>query len=72
MDDMDKPVMTQADLYMWLHDELGIVGVTRSAIKWAVTRRELTPTKIGRGLYFSKNEGLRWLEGCREDPKVSA
>lgn len=72
MEDNDKPVMTQADLYTWLHDELGIVGVTRSAIKWAVTRRELIPTKIGRGLYFSKNEGLRWLEACREAPKALA
>jgi hypothetical protein len=65
MDDNDKPVLNQADLYEYLHDELGIVGVTRSTIKWAVTRRELSPTKIGRTLYFSKNEALRWLESCR-------
>lgn len=71
MDDNDKPVLNQADVYAWLHDGEGL-PVTRSAIKWAVIRRELVPTKIGRALYFSRNDVLRWLESLREEPKVPA
>jgi hypothetical protein len=30
MDDLDKPVLTEQELFEYLHDDEGLVGVTRS------------------------------------------
>lgn len=70
MDDMDKPVLNQQQLFEYLRYEEGLTSVTRSSIKWAVIRREIVPTRIGNGHYFSKRDGLKWIESCRVPPKT--
>jgi hypothetical protein len=65
MDDLDKPVLNEQQLFEWLHYEEGL-PVTRRAIKWAVLRREIIPTRLGNGNYFSKRDGLNWLESRKQ------
>jgi hypothetical protein len=36
--------------------------VSRRAIKYAVLRREIIPTRFGNGNYFSKRDGLEWIK----------
>lgn len=65
MKDEDRPVLSESELFHWLHYDQGVTSVTRSAIRWAVRRREIVPTRLGHGNFFSKNDGLRWLESRR-------
>lgn len=60
LSDVDKPNLTEQHLFEYLrYDE--DVPVTRRSIKYAVMRREIVPTKIGRSNYFSKRDGLDWI-----------
>jgi hypothetical protein len=60
MDDLDRPNLTEQELFEFLcYDE--DLPVTRRAIKHAVIRREIVPARIGRGNYFSKRDGLDWI-----------
>lgn len=72
MDDIDKPVLNEQGLFEYLHHDEGLTSVTRSSIKWAVIRREIVPTRIGRCNYFSKRDGLELVESCRlgDEPKA--
>jgi hypothetical protein len=62
---LDKPILTESELYHFLHFEQGITSVTRSSIRWAVRRRQIQPTRIGRGHFFTKRDGLDWIESRR-------
>lgn len=65
MDDLDRPNLTEQELFEFLrYDE--DLPVTRRAIKHAVIRREIVPARIGRGNYFSKRDGLDWIASRRQ------
>jgi hypothetical protein len=65
MDDLDRPNLTQQELYEYLHYDEDL-PVTRRAITDAVLRREILPTRIGRGNFFSKRDGLEWIKSRRQ------
>jgi hypothetical protein len=68
VDDMDTPVLTEDELWEYLHHDEGL-PVTRRTIKHAVIRREIVPTRLGNSNYFSKRDGLQWVEsGCATPP----
>lgn len=76
MDDDEKPTLTEQGLYEYLHNEEGL-PVTRRAIKYAVLRREIQPTRLGGGNFYSKRDGLDWVKsrkqpGVYRAPKSSA
>lgn len=62
MDDIELPIFNEQQLFEYLHHHLGVGGVTRRSVKHAVIRREIVPTRIGNSNYFSKRDGLKWLE----------
>lgn len=66
MNDIDKPVLTEQELYEYLRYDEGLVGVTRRSVKWAVLRREILPTRIGNKNYFTKRDGLDWIASRRQ------
>lgn len=72
MREVDRPVLTEAELFHFLHYEEGVTSVTRSTIRWAVRRRQIIPTRIGRGHFFSKRDGLDWLENQKVTGKYAA
>lgn len=62
VDDIELPIFNEQQLFEYLHHDLGVGGVTRRSVKHAVIRREIVPTRIGNSNYFSKRDGLKWLE----------
>ncbi len=60
LSDLDKPNLTEQQLFEYLRRDED-VPVTRRSIKYAVMRREIVPTRIGRSNYFSKRDGPGWL-----------
>ncbi|OBI56752.1 hypothetical protein [Mycobacterium sp. E787] len=60
LSDLDKPNLTEQQLYEYLRYEEDL-PVTRRSIKYAVMRREIVPRRIGRSNYFSKPDGLDWV-----------
>jgi hypothetical protein len=60
LSDFDKPNLAEQQLFEYLRNDEA-VPVTRRSIKYAVMRREIVPTKIGRSNYFSKRDGLDWI-----------
>lgn len=46
--------------------ELGY-PVTRYVVRMAILRREINPTRIGNGNYYSVNDGLRWIASRRQE-----
>lgn len=71
MDDDDKPTMTETELWEWLKYDEGI-PVTRRAIKMAVINREIEPTRLGNGNFFSRRDGLTWLRSRKQAGAYSA
>ncbi|WP_006247223.1 hypothetical protein [Mycolicibacterium tusciae] len=65
MPEIEKPNLNEAELYHFLHYEEGLVDVTRRAVKWAIIRREIVPTRIGNRNMFSRKDGLDWIRSCR-------
>lgn len=59
--DLDRPNLTEQELFEYLRDNEEL-PVTRRCIKYAVMRREIVPTRIGNGNYFSKRDGLEWIK----------
>lgn len=70
MDDLDKPVLNEDELWSYLFHDEGLTSVTRRSIRYAVRRREIFPTRIGNGNYFSKRDGLDWVKS-RKQPMPS-
>ncbi|WP_375481987.1 hypothetical protein [uncultured Mycobacterium sp.] len=66
LDDLDKPNLSEQELWEYLYYDEYLVGVTRRSVKWAVLRREITPTRIGNKNYFSKRDGLDWIKSRRQ------
>jgi hypothetical protein len=65
MDDLDRPNLTEQELYEFLfYDE--DLPVTRRAIKHAVLRREIQPTRLGNGNFYSKRDGLDWVKSRKQ------
>lgn len=58
--DFDRPNLTEQELFEYLHNSERL-PVTRRAIKYAVMRREIVPTRIGNSNYFSMRDGLDWI-----------
>ena len=52
--------MTEQQLFEYLHFEQDL-PVTRRMLHYAVMRREIAPTRLGNGNYFSKRDGLQWV-----------
>ncbi len=61
LSDLDNPNLTEYELFHFLRYEENVKAVTRNVIKWAVLRREIIPTRIGKANMFSKRDGLEWL-----------
>jgi hypothetical protein len=66
LDDLDKPNLSEEELWEYLHFDEDLVGVTRRSVKWAVLRREILPTRIGSKNLFSKRDGLDWIKSRRQ------
>ena len=60
MENLDRPNMTERELFEYLRYDMEL-PVTRRMIKYAVMRREVVPTRLGNGNYFSKRDGLEWI-----------
>jgi hypothetical protein len=58
--ELDRPNMTEQQLFGYLLYEQEL-PVTRRMIHYAVMRREIVPTRLGNGNYFSKRDGLDWI-----------
>jgi hypothetical protein len=71
LSDLDKPNMSEEELWEYLHYDEDL-PVTRRAVKWAVLRREILPTRIGRTNYFSKRDGLDWIKSRKQTGNYSA
>ena len=53
-------LLTEQELFEYLlYDQE--LPVTRRTIHYAVIRREIVPTRLGNGNYFSKRDGLEWI-----------
>lgn len=65
MDDVERPNLTEQELWEFLYYDEDL-PVTRRAIKHAVLRREIIPTRLGNGNFFSKREGLNWIASRRQ------
>ena len=61
MNDMDDPVLTEAELFEYLHYDEGLTAITRSTIRLAVRRREIQPYRLGNKHRLSKRDGLNWV-----------
>ena len=72
MEDVDKPVLNEAELFHYLHYEVGLTGVTPNGVKWAIRRREIQPTRLGNRNLFSKRDGLRWVESRKQAGRTKA
>ena len=76
MDEDHKPTMTEQELWEWLRNDEGI-PVTRRAIKHAVLRREILPTRLGNANLYSKQDGWDFIasrkqSGVYRPPKAAA
>jgi hypothetical protein len=71
MDDLDRPNLTEQELFEFLYYDENL-PVTRRAVKHAVLRREILPTRIGRGNYFSRRDGLDWIVSRKQPGAYSA
>jgi hypothetical protein len=60
MVDRDRPNMTEQELFEYLRHDVDL-PVSRRMIHYAVMRREIVPTRLGNGNYFSKRDGLEWI-----------
>ncbi|MGD1204829.1 hypothetical protein ACKUVQ_00265 [Mycobacterium seoulense] len=69
--DLDRPNLNEQTLFEYLKDTERL-PVTRRAIKYAVMRREIVPTRIGNKNYFSKRDGLDWIKSCKATYPVAA
>jgi hypothetical protein len=65
MDDLDRPNLTEQELFEFLYYDEDL-PVTRRAIKHAVLRREILPTRLGNGNFYSKRDGLHWVESRKQ------
>ena len=65
MDDLDRPNLTEQELFEYLYLDLDL-PVTRRSVKEAVKRREIQPTRLGNGNYFSKRDGLDWVKSRKQ------
>ena len=61
----EKPVLTEDELWEYLHYDEGI-PVTRRTIKWAVLRREIIPTRLGNKNLFIRADAWLWIESRRQ------
>lgn len=68
MDDDEKPTMSETELWAWLRNSEGI-DVSRRAIKYAILRREILPSRIGPRNLYSKQDGWEWIKS-RKQPGV--
>lgn len=65
LDPLDVPNLNETELYEYLYfDEK--LPVTRRGVKDAVMRREIIPTRLGNGNYFSKRDALDWVKSRRQ------
>lgn len=72
----DRPTMTMTELYEYLRYDEGL-PVTLSGVREAVRRREIHPTRIGRGNFFSQKDGWDWIKSRKQPgtysvPKTAA
>jgi hypothetical protein len=66
----DRPVMTMVELYEYLHYDEGL-PVTLSGVREAVRRREIEPTRLARGNYFSQKDGWDWIRSRKQSGNYS-
>jgi hypothetical protein len=64
--ELDRPNLTEQQLFEYLRDSEEL-PVSRRAVKYAVMRREVVPTRIGNGNYFSKRDGLEWIKSRKAE-----
>lgn len=61
LDPLDVPDLTEDGLFEYLHSDEGVKALTRNAIKWAVLRQEIIPTRIGKSNMYTRRDALNWL-----------
>jgi hypothetical protein len=66
----DRPNMTMEELYEYLHYDEDL-PVTLSAVREAVRRREIQPTRIGRGNFFSQKDGWDFIRSRKQPGNYS-
>ena len=65
LDENDRPNLNETELWEFLYyDEK--LPVTRRSVKLAVMNREIVPTRLGNGNYFSKRDGLDWIKSRKQ------
>jgi hypothetical protein len=65
VDEDRKPTMSEQELFEWLCYDEGL-PVTRRSVKWAVLKREISPTQISGRNWFSKQDGWNWIESRKQ------
>lgn len=65
MDDLDRPNLTEQELWEFLYYDEDL-PVSRRAVKRAVLARQIHPTRLGNGNYFSKRDGLDWIKSRKQ------
>jgi hypothetical protein len=65
MDELDRPNLSEQELWEFLYYDEDL-PVSRRAVKWAVLRREIAPTRLGNGNYFSRRDGLDWIKSRKQ------
>ncbi|MCV7259200.1 MULTISPECIES: hypothetical protein [Mycobacteriaceae] len=65
IDPIDVPNLDEDGSFEYVAYELD-VPVTRRAIKYAVMRREVLPTRIGRKNLFSRRDWLDWIASRKQ------
>ncbi|WP_237569647.1 hypothetical protein [Mycolicibacterium lacusdiani] len=68
INELDRPNLTEDELFRFLHDDEQLSGVTRRSIRDAVLHREILPTVFGNRHRFSKRDGLDWIASLKERP----
>lgn len=65
MANLDRPDLTEQQLFEYLLHDIEL-PVTRQMIHYAVIRREIVPTRLRNGNYFSKRDGLEWIRSRKQ------
>jgi hypothetical protein len=65
VDELDRPNLTEQELFEFLYYDEEL-PVTRRAVHYAVLNREIQPTRLGNGNFFSKHDGLDWIKSRKQ------
>jgi hypothetical protein len=61
LDELDRPNLRIEELHDWLYYD-NELPVSLRALRYAVLRGELVPTKLSNINYYTRRQGLAWVE----------